>query len=497
MPLKRYQAWPKDQPFLFPPSPQDWLADDHLVYFVLDVVEMLDLGRIEDVIHAKDSRGQRPYNPRMMVGLLIYAYCTGVFSSRAIARATWEQVAFRVLTGGQHPHHTSINAFRKEHLAAFRDLFKQVLRLCMEAGLVKLGHVALDGTKVQASASRHKAMSYGYMKRLEAKLEAEIKSLLARAKAQDAEDDARLGEGQDDVDVPAELRRREDRLKKLREAKAALEAEAKEARAQRERELAVGCDQRAAEAEEERQGKLNETLATRHREAAEALSNHDDDDDPPFVTPDGLLQHRPKARVDGTPKDKAQRNFTDPDSRIMVSGGAFLQGYNAQAAADDAFQVVVAASVTNQPPDAGLLPPMLRLAVENLGTPPTALSADTGFWTVEVEESSRALGTEAYVALKRSKHHESQTQPTEGDPPANADARARMDHRLRTPEGAALYRRRKSTIEPVFGQVKEVRGFRRFSLRGLAAVSAEWDLVCLTHNMLKLFRYGREGLATG
>ncbi len=493
MARKQYRGWVShDESFLFPPSPRDWLDEGHLVYFILDVVELLDLSAIEEVIEAKDARGERPYNPAMMVALLVYAYSVGIFSSRKIARATHEQVAFRVLTGGQHPHFSRINAFRKTHLVAFAGLFKQVLRLCQEAGLVKLGHVALDGSKVQANASKHKAMSYGYMVKLEAKLETEISALLARAAEADAADDARLGAENDDVDIPAELRRRGDRLAKLREAKAGLEAEAKAARAQHELDLAAGCDERAEAAEADKDRKLNETLAAKHREAADRLS---DDDDPPFVTPEGLPKHRPKSTPDGTPNDKAQRNLTDPDSRIMPSGGAFLQGYNAQAVADDAYQVIVAAALTNQSPDAGNLAPMLELAVRNLGAAPTALTADTGYWTPQVEEISRKLGTEAYVALKRTKHNEG-VSPFSGEaPPAGADARTRMAHKLTAPAGRAIYALRKSTVEPVFGQMKEVRGFRRFSLRGIAAAAAEWDLVCLTHNLIKLFRYGGRPLA--
>ena len=489
MASKQYRAWPQGQPFLFPPSPQDWLPDDHLVYFVLDAVELLDIAAIEQEIQKKDARGERPYNPRMMLALLIHAYCTGVYSSRKIARATYEQVAFRVLTGDQHPVQQSIGNFRRRHLAAFRDLFKQVLGMCREAGLVRLGHVALDGTKIQANASKHKAMSYERMKKLEEKLEAQIGELVAQAEAADGADDERLGVGQDEVDVPAELRRREVRLARLREAKAALEAEARATRARREQELAEHAEQRAAEAKTDGARRGEEKRAGRHREAADTLSNSDDDLDPP-TTPDGLPRHQTKAKKDGTPDGKAQRNFTDPESRIMKKGGEYLQGYNAQAVVDDAHQVVLAPSVTNQAPDAGMLEPMLRQTIENVGRPPDALTADTGYWQPSVEAEARALGTEAYVSLARQRHHQDAPPPTSGSPPSTDDPRVRMDHRLRTPDGRATYARRKATVEPVFGQIKESRGFRRFSLRGLAAAGAEWDLVCLVHNLLKLHRYG-------
>ena len=262
MARKQYRTWPQGQSFLFPPSPEEWLPDDHLVYFLLDVVDVLDITAIEQVIQNKDPRGEWPYNPRMMLALLVYSYCSGIYSSRKIATATHEQVAFRVLTGNQHPHFTRISAFRREHLAAFRGLFVQVLQLCQDAGLVKLGHVALDGTKVPANASKHKAMSYDRMKQLDLKLGAEIDELLARAKAADSADDARLGVGQDESDIPEELRRRKDRRSKLRAAKAALEAEAKAARAQHELELADGCDERADTAEKDSDRPLEPSMSS-------------------------------------------------------------------------------------------------------------------------------------------------------------------------------------------------------------------------------------------
>jgi transposase len=489
MARKQYRAWTPNDSFLFPPSPRDWLDDDHLVYFVLDLVEVLDLREIEATIQGKDPRGERPYNPAMMVALLVYAYCTGTFSSRKIARATQEQVAYRVLTGGQHPHHTRINAFRKQHLGALSRLFKQVLQLCQQAGLVKLGHVALDGSKVQANASKHKAMSYGHMKKLETRLEAEIADLLARAEQADTEDDERLGVGVDEVDIPEELRRRSTRLEKLRVAKKALEVEAKKARAARLRELADGCEERSRTSERERDRKTNATLADKRNKAADELDD-EDDDEPPFVTPSGLPKHRPKTEIDGTPKDKAQRNFTDPDSRIMERGGAFEQAYNCQAVVDDAGQIIVAADVTNQPPDAGNFVPMMEQVIGNCGQPPDAATGDTGFWTPDVEIACAALGIEAYVAIERRKHWEADEEVTHGPPPEAAVALDRMRHKLRTAEGRAIYARRKSTVEPVFGQVKEARGFRRFLLRGLDAATDEWSLVCLTHNVLKLYRSG-------
>lgn len=483
MARKQYRSWTPNQSFLFPPSPKDWLPDDHLVYFVLELVEVLDLSAIESVIQAKDPRGERPYNPTMMVALLIYGYSTGVYSSRKLSRAVHERVAFRVLTGGQAPHFTRISAFRRTHLGALQGLFQQVLQLCMESGLVKLGHIALDGTKVQANASKHKANSYEHMKKLEERLEVEIRDLLSRAEDVDTADDARLGEGVDEFDLPKELRRREGRLEKLRQAKKALEEEARKARATHLAELADGCEERARTAVEPKRKKLNRTLAKKRREASLSLFGDDDDDDePPFQTPTGLPKNRPRTNTDGTPHDKAQRNFTDPDSRIMMSKGAFLQGYNCQAAVDDAAQIIVAADVTNQCPDAGNLVPMMRQVVHNLGCSPDAVTADAGYWAAGVDEACSELGLEAYVSTARL--------PPDGPLPETASPRDRMTHKTHSPAGAAIYKLRKCTVEPVFGQAKEARGFRRFHLRGLAKVTGEWSLVCMAHNVLKLFRSG-------
>lgn len=352
---KSYRPWEPRQAFLLPPSPCQWLPEDHLVYFLLDVIDELDLGEIEAHYEAKDRRGTQPYPPALMVALLLYGYCVGVFSSRKMERATYENVAFRVLAGGQHPHFTRINAFRKTHLPALQGLFKQVLLLCRKAGLVKLGHVALDGTKIQGNASKHKAMSYDHMQELERRLETEIASLLAQAEQADTEDDARLGRGQPDEDVPAELKRRQERLRRLRQAKEELEQEARLARATHLRELAEANDASVKTAPTAKERKASTTRAANQRAKADALAPESDDDDPPFVTKDGLPKHRPPTTTDGTPKPQAQRNFTDPDSRIMESGGAFLQGFNCQAVVDSGHQVIVAASVTNQPPDNGNL----------------------------------------------------------------------------------------------------------------------------------------------
>lgn len=483
MSKKSYRPWSPGQSFLLPPSPRDWLPEGHLVYFLLDVLAELDLSAIESKIQAKDPRGTRPYSPEMMVGLLIYGYCVGLRSSRKIERATYEDVAFRVMAGGQHPDHSRISEFRKQHLKAFKGLFLQVLQLCQKAGLVKLGQVAIDGTKVQGNASKHKAMSYARMPERETSLQAEIDALLEQAEQADTQEDALYGVGQKPEDLPKELRRRQDRLQRLRAAKAALEAEAKQSRAAALREQATRARQKAETTEDA-------TESQRHRTRAKNLDRKARDlDDEPEDAPaaDTLPKHRVRSRVDGSPHDKAQRNFTDPESRIMERGGTFLQGYNCQAAVDEAAQVIVAADVTNQCPDNGNLVPMLEQVRANCGQPAGIATADSGYWSREAPAACLQLGTEAYIATERRQHWDRDETVTQG-PAETDDPREAMRWKLRTAEGRTIYARRKSLVEPVFGQIKEARGVRRMLLRGLEAVQAEWQLICLTHNLLKIFR---------
>jgi len=483
---KRYRPWAPRQGFLLPPSPLDWLPEGHLAYFLLDLVEELDLGEIERAIQAKDARGTRPYSPAMMVALLVYAYCVGVYSSRKIERATYEDVAFRVLSGDEHPFFTTINEFRKTHWDALAGLFVEVLLLCEKAGLVKLGHVAIDGTKVQAAASKHKAMSYGRMSEEEARLQAQVEELLARAEAVDQEEDARFGEGQREEDLPEELRRREERLARIRQAKAELEAEARASRAAELREQAERARERAKTETRETVRKAAETRAHRREDQAAALSDPGGGEDD-FVTEEGLPKHRVRTRPDGTPDPKAQRNFVDPDSRIMESHGSFLQGYNCQLAVDEEHQIIVAQAVTNQCPDNGNLLPLLDQIQETLGAAPRVTTADAGYWFAEVEQEAAQRGTELYVAPDRQRHGEDRA-PPEPEADEELTAKDRMRAKLRTPEGRALYARRKAVVEPVNGQIKEARRFRRFLVRGLHAVSGQWALISTAHNVLKLYR---------
>lgn len=452
MSAKSYRAWTPDQILLLPPSMRHWLPEDHLVHFVMDVVDGLDISPIERVLQQKDPRGERPWNPRMMVALVFYGYCQGIRSSRRLETATYEDVAFRVLTADTHPDHSSIAAFRKVHLVALSALFLDILRLCQKAGMVKLGRVALDGTKVKANASKHKAMSYARMKEQEAALRAEIGKMLDEAGATDADEDALHGRDRRGDELPTELRRRQDRLQKIEAARQALEADAKAAR---EAEL----DERAREKQVP-------------------------PEDPP--SPE-LPSHQVKHHADGSPDDTAQRNFTDPESRIMKSGKDFMQGYNAQVVVDEEHQVIVSTGVTNQAPDAQHLPAMVAMVEENLGVRPVQTLADAGYYSRENSEFCDQLGTDALVSVAREKRvlEEGPSPWPEDDP------RAAMHARLRSVLGAAAYRRRKCIVEPVFGQIKEARGIRTFLLRGLEQVRGEWNLICLTHNLLKLFRFTR------
>lgn len=462
-----------------------------MAFFVLEVVEQLDLGPIEDRVQGKDARGERPYSPRMLLALLIYGYCVGVFSSRRIARATYEDVAFRVLASDSHPHFTTINQFRLDHIQAFRELFVQGLRLCAQAGLIKLGHVSLDGTKVLANASKHKAMSYKRMQEEEARLRAEVDALLARADEIDRLEDDMFGAGRSGDEVPEELRRRETRLARILEAKAALEREAAQARAAQLRANAAGQRTRSEDPTVPERQRSEAATRARRSEAQANLFDSSDDDDPTAGGETGsstLPRHRVPATVDGKPKPEAQRNFTDPESRIMVTGGSFVQAYNAQILVDGAAQVIVGEAVTNQPPDTQHLPPLLEQMRSTLENVPRHFSADSGYYSDDNVRYCEGRGIKAFISVGRASHPGQQSFAATAHPTAVRD---QMVDRLRSFVGAAVYSRRKTIAEPPFGQIKAARGFRRFSLRGLSKTRGEWSLVCLTHNLLKLFRHGR------
>jgi len=455
--MKTFKPYTPNQPFLLPPVLQDWLPEGHPAAFISEVVdEALDLTAILATYETGDGRGQPPYHPALLVKLLLYGYCTGKPSSRQLERATYEEIPYRVLAANQHPDHDTIAAFRQTHLPALAALFVQVLRLCQRAGLVTLGHVALDGTKVLANASKHKAMSYGRMAETEQRLQQEIAALLAEAQRVDTAEDAQYGKGKRGDELPAELTRRETRLAKIRAAKAELEAEAKA---------------EAAEAAAAAQAKR----AERERRAAETGRK------PKGPTPTG------PDPTQATPEPKAQRNFTDPESRIMKDGAtkSFVQAYNAQAVVDASAQVIVAATVTQDANDTQQLVPMLTQVAATCGAPPVAASADAGYFSEAAVTDAALAGIALYVPPDRQKHGEAPPPPAD-----DGTARSAMRAKLQTAAGHAIYALRKAIVEPVFGQIKGIRGFRRFSVRGVAKVQAEWALICLTHNLLKLFRAG-------
>jgi transposase len=457
---KRFRTDFLDQALLLPPSLHDWLPEGHLARFIADVIEELDLGLVYQS-YAGDGRGLAAYQPAMMVRVLLYGYCLGVVSSRKIERATHEDVAFRYLSADTHPDHDTIAAFRKRHLEALAGLFVQALRLCEKAGLVKLGHVAIDGTKIKANASKHKAMSYERMGETEQRLRQEVEELLRSAAEVDEAEDAQYGKGQRGDELPEELARRESRLVRIRAAKVELEREAKE-RAERQRTEA-------------------EAKLAKRREQEARTGKKAGGHDPKVPDPE---QAKPEA--------KAQRNFTDPDSRIMPDGankGSFIQAYNAQAAVDGEAQVIVAAEVTQETNDSHQLVPMIEQVEINTGRKPEAVSADAGYWSADNVTGEGVEGIDLHVATGRQKHGETSAVES-GPPPEEASVQQAMEHKLRTEAGHAIYKMRKAIVEPVFGQIKERRGFRRFSFRGMGSVRLEWKLICLTGNILKLFRSG-------
>jgi len=456
-----FRPYDPDQFFLMPPSLRDWLPEDDLVYFIQEVVGGLDLSPILRTYDGSQG-GQPAYNPYMMTSLILYAYCKGIPSSRKIEQATYHSVPFRVLTANQHPDHDTIAEFRKRHLKALAGLFVEVLEIARRAGLAKLGHVALDGTKVKANASKHKAMSYGRMEEKAKELEAEVERLLREAEAADAAEDARYGKGERDEELPKELKLKAARLAKIKEAMKALEEEAR------------------AKAKAEAEAKAAEELERIRQQEAAGKDSEEKGLGPKLEPPNDK------------PDPKAQRNFTDPDSRIMKDGAtkSFEQSYNCQAAVDEESQIIVAADVTQEANDKRQVKPMVEQIKENTGETPDRLSADNGYLS---EENVEYLGSEeidAYLATGRQKHGTVPPTAPRGRIPNDATVKERMARKLQTVKGRATYSKRKEIVEPVFGQIKDARGFRRFLLRGLEKVRAEWRLICLTHNLLKVFRSG-------
>ena len=431
----------------------DWLPDDHLAKFVVEVVDELDISPIEEQYA---PRGGTPYSPRMLLSLLFYGYTTRVFSSRKLEMSTYDSVAFRYITCDQHPDHDTINEFRKRFLNELQPLFTQILLVARELGFLKVGKVTIDGSKVKANANKHRAVSYKRSGEIEKRLEQEVKELLRQAEKADR------GPGEDDgLDVPAEISRRQRRLEKIKEARAVIEA-------------------RARERYQQEQAEHEAKLAERERRAKETGKK-----------PRGQTPQPPQAG----PGDKEQYNFTDPESRVMKEGasGAFEQSYNVQVAVDAASLLIMGQRVTNHPNDKQELIPTLLAIPEEVGQPEVAL-ADAGYYSEANVRDCQERGVDPYIATGRGSHY----QPLEErlaelrgrEPPALPEAatpKERMAHKLRTQQGRAIYRLRKMTVEPVFGIIKEALGFRRFSLRGMEKAAGEWTLVCIGYNLKRLF----------
>jgi len=404
------------------------LPDDHLVYFVSDVVDQLNLSAIESVYEEED-RGQPPYHPRMMTKILLYGYCVGVFSSRKIQKHLVEDVAFRVLAAGNQPDFRTISDFRKLHLKALGELFQQMLQLTLETGTMKLGRVVLDGSKFKANASKHKAMSYGRMDETEKRLREEVRKLLGQAEAADKEEDRRYGAERRGDELPEELQRRETRIARIRQAKRALE---ERARVQAESE---GEDAKKAK-----------------------------------------------------PTAKVQYNFTDPESRILKGADGFVQGYNTQIAVEPVFQLIVGQQITQAANDKQQLVPLVEKIEEQSGQKPQEIIADSGYCSEANLRYLHKRKIEGYVATGKQKHNEQRKRCQPGPLAKGATRVQRMERKLQTQVGATVYATRKCIVEPVFGQIKQARGFRQFLLRGLEKVRDEWALICMTHNILKFHK---------
>jgi transposase len=431
---KGYRSYLPNQDLLLPPSLREWLPEEHLVYFVSDVVDQLDLSAIH-AVYGDERRGQPPYDPRLMTKLLVYGYCTGVFSSRRIQKRLQEDIPFKVLAAGNEPDFRTISDFRKIHIAVLQSLFEQVLEMALESGAIKLGRVSLDGTKVKANASKHKAMSYGRMKEKQQQLKEEVQQLLAQAEAADEEEDRRHGDKQGD-ELPEELRRRESRLAKIKMARKVVEQRAR--------------DKAAAEGKSAEQAKQ------------------------------------------AKPTDQDQYNFTDPESRIMKGADGFVQGYNAQAAVEPGWGLIVGQTVTEAANDKEQLQPMVDAIEQQSGQRPEGILADSGYCSdqnLEYLESGPQpeRKIEGFIATGKQKHGEHRLPAKRGPLPKGATRVEHMKRKLQTKLGKAIYAARKCVVEPVFGQIKQARGFRQFLLRGKEKVKGEWALVCLTHNILRLW----------
>jgi transposase len=446
--MRRFRACSLDQPLLLAPSLQEWLPEKHLARFIAGVVAELDLSELLREYVRKDGRGAIGYHPEMMLRIMLYGYAVGVRSSRNIEKATYEDVAFRYLSADQHPDHDSIAEFRKAHLEKLSRLFFQALQLCQKAGLVKLGQVALDGTKLAANASRHQSRNYKRLSEQEAGLVAEVKRLLEEGARVDEQEDERHGKGQRGDELPADLASAQQQLEKIQAAKRELEQEAKQRAEQAEREKA------------EQNGKPK----------------------------DGAQRMRWSRAKSGIPAEQSKGNLTDPESGLMVDGAtkAFVQGYNAQVVAAGVPQIIVAQTVVSEPTDRQQLKPMMELLDQTLGVLPELIMADAGYWNESSIVEQQSKGRELLIPPDRGPHR------VTGQLAANAPqgpAAQQMRQKLNDAKTKKLYQKRAGIVEPVFGMIKETLGYRRFLLRGLQQVRGEWAIICTAFNLLKLYRY--------
>lgn len=460
---KRFRVCTLDQQFLLPPSLQDWLPEDHLARFVADVMNELDLSAIYAKYERSDGRGLSAYHPLLLARLLLYGYCIGINSSRKIEKATYDNVAFRYLSADQHPDHDTLASFRQEHLDALAGLFVQALKLCQKAGLVKLGNVAIDGTKIKANASTRRSVGYQKISEREQYWQNEVERLLNQARQTDQEEDQRFGQGQPAAPLPDQLANAQSRLQRLQQAKAELEQEAQEQLQAATTNLPLRKRGRPSKAEQ-----ASQPVKDRQQREKEK-------------------KQRRRARRNAAQPSR-QYNFVDPDSRVMKDNGqkAFVQAYNAQIAVDSQAQIIVAAELTQQTTDRQQLLPMVESIRNTTQATPEFVTADAGYW------DTASLLAPALVGIQVLVSPDSKPQPPGAPLPASVprnEEAVRMREVLASQEGKARYALRKSTVEPVFGQIKEVRGIRRFRLRGLAKVASEWKFICATHNLLKLFRH--------
>lgn len=451
----RFKEYITNQNMLFGPNIKEWLPRDHLAYFIDELVENLDLGEIEDYYLKKSRAGQAAYDPRLLLKLLIYGNCTGIRSSRKLEQATFDIVGFRILSRDQHPDHDTIARFRRVHAGAIKNIFLQVVMFCKKSGMVKMGHLSIDGTKIKGNANKSKSRNYKDLIMSERRLKAEIDRMMDECEQVDREEDELYGDGNGATRIPEHLLDPKKRLKFIRDCIKEMEEEAKEAKK-----------------------KYKEEKEERHKEDTEWMEENDE-----------KFERRPPKNISDKPTEEiitSRRNPTDYDARIMRHSqtGGYIVGYNAQAAVDAESQIIVAADLTNQSNDKQLAPGMLEEVIKNTGMTPTFLTADTGYWSERDIVKLEKMGVDPYIPPSQNSKGKRFIRSSKGRITITED----MRDKLETKTGKSIYRKRKTIVEPVFGQIKSCMNFTSFLMRGLEKVQAEWQMVCLSFNILKLFR---------